>query len=757
MKINKRITKRFSVVLTVFVFISVNIFSLFFTAFSEPLTANEVSALIENLPDTYSGIPLINNNVEDFTNLTNVASVVKDTSVSFEGINPIKITSASGGATTSTKFSKTFSQSMNLTELTNIEVLLWFYEDDPKLKLNDLRIDFVTNSNNYFYKYVDTSYWNGCKGACRIRYDIADFLKVGNPDITNITAFNFRMTGVTNMIESLGIFSVSYNARSRPKVILTFDDGWQDNYDNAYPILEAQGFKGVSYAVSNFVQGNDPNYMRKSTLDILYNAGWDISNHSKNHENYLITPGVDAKTMGASFKTCLDYLLSCGYEKSARFVCYPDGSFDDELIPYIKDIGIVSARTTKIGFNDEPTVDLYKLKQVTIGPNTTFGINSSANDIKASIDRAVSTGQNLTIMMHRISLDSEMNTLNDSTNSIKTSVTMLTQIAQYLKSTNVQVLTMSEWYNGLASVNHLTYANKDEAVSVLNAYNQLPDDQKALVLNFKKLYDAYAKITQLENSVNVIKNYSVNNNATSLTISQLLVAGVTKAYEENLSLYKTAIENSSVSSVDSTAKIQAIINLVNSPIVTINEYQITPTNQNITVTAVTNKGSLNTNSHTFSGNGSFVFLATDLDGNITAKTVNITNIDKTPPIVLGVTNNTYYSESKKITFNEGTATLNGISFNSGNTVSKPDNYILTVTDLAGNSTSITFSITQKGDINKDGKITAVDVLLVIKAILKKISLTEEQVFSADVNNDGKINILDALKILKFALGKINSF
>ncbi|MEI7426332.1 MAG: polysaccharide deacetylase family protein, partial [Candidatus Moraniibacteriota bacterium] len=222
------------------------------------------------------------------------------------------------------------------------------------------------------------------------------------------------------------MFGVAYNAKSKPKVILTFDDGWQDTYTNAYRIMEPYGFKGVTYAVSDFAQGNDPNYMRKSTLDALYAAGWDVSNHSKHHENYNITPGADALAMKASYQVCLDYLLGCGYERSARFLCYPNGGFDDELIQYIKEIGIISARTTRIGLNPPLPFDVYKMKQVTIGPVTTFGVDTSSNDMKASIDRAVASGQALAVMMHRVSLDAEMETPGDITNSIKTSETMLT-------------------------------------------------------------------------------------------------------------------------------------------------------------------------------------------------------------------------------------------------------------------------------------------------------------------------------------------
>ena len=69
------------------------------------------------------------------------------------------------------------------------------------------------------------------------------------------------------------------------------------------------------------------------------------------------------------------------------------------------------------------------------------------------------------------------------------------------------------------------------------------------------------------------------------------------------------------------------------PVITINPYNTDPTNQDVVVTASTDHGSLNTTTHTFTENGSFIFVATDAAGNSSSKTITITNIDKTAPIV----------------------------------------------------------------------------------------------------------------------------
>lgn len=70
------------------------------------------------------------------------------------------------------------------------------------------------------------------------------------------------------------------------------------------------------------------------------------------------------------------------------------------------------------------------------------------------------------------------------------------------------------------------------------------------------------------------------------------------------------------------------------PILTISTFDgVTPTNQDIVVTATTNEGVLNKTSYTFMENGSFEFIATDLAGNQTKEAVTITNIDKIAPVI----------------------------------------------------------------------------------------------------------------------------
>ncbi|MBQ5823382.1 MAG: dockerin type I repeat-containing protein [Clostridia bacterium] len=60
-----------------------------------------------------------------------------------------------------------------------------------------------------------------------------------------------------------------------------------------------------------------------------------------------------------------------------------------------------------------------------------------------------------------------------------------------------------------------------------------------------------------------------------------------------------------------------------------------------------------------------------------------------------------------------------------------------------------------GDVDFDGKVTAEDALLVLRASADLDMLTAEQRKAADVTYDSKVNSVDALRILLYISGNIS--
>lgn len=75
--------------------------------------------------------------------------------------------------------------------------------------------------------------------------------------------------------------------------------------------------------------------------------------------------------------------------------------------------------------------------------------------------------------------------------------------------------------------------------------------------------------------------------------------------------------------------------------------------------------------------------------------------------------------------------------------------------IVSNDISQTYAVVIYGDVNGDGEITTLDLLVVQKHLLKKSTLTNAFLKSADVNKDNSVNTLDLLIVQKHLLKKSN--
>lgn len=67
-------------------------------------------------------------------------------------------------------------------------------------------------------------------------------------------------------------------------VVLTFDDGYLDIYENVFPILQEYGFYGVVYIITSTLEEEKSyGYMQAAQLKELLTASWEVGSHSVTH------------------------------------------------------------------------------------------------------------------------------------------------------------------------------------------------------------------------------------------------------------------------------------------------------------------------------------------------------------------------------------------------------------------------------------------------------------------------------------------
>jgi peptidoglycan/xylan/chitin deacetylase (PgdA/CDA1 family) len=163
-------------------------------------------------------------------------------------------------------------------------------------------------------------------------------------------------------------------------ILLTFDDGFKDNYDKAFPLLKKYNMTG-DFGIITSVIGTDE-YMSWNNLKEMKNAGMSFASHTHSHctsafkngkKGYLESP-IDTGEKPCSKFAAQEKLttgqLKYEFEQSKKalesnlgikvsHLIYPFGFYNQQAKDIAKELGYTFATTV------EPQVDNY----------TDFGVN----------------------------------------------------------------------------------------------------------------------------------------------------------------------------------------------------------------------------------------------------------------------------------------------------------------------------------------------------------------------------------------------
>lgn len=144
-------------------------------------------------------------------------------------------------------------------------------------------------------------------------------------------------------------------------VLLTFDDGYRDNYDIAYPILKENGMKAVIFLITDYVSLY-PNYLTWEQVRDMQQNGIEFGSHTLNHIDLTTcnTPEELQKQLINS-KDALEWRLG----RPVTFLAYPCGSRDKVVIEALKRAGYRGAFTVDTG-SDHPGDNMYELRRIPI-------------------------------------------------------------------------------------------------------------------------------------------------------------------------------------------------------------------------------------------------------------------------------------------------------------------------------------------------------------------------------------------------------
>ena len=151
-------------------------------------------------------------------------------------------------------------------------------------------------------------------------------------------------------------------------VVITLDDGYIDNYEEAYPILKKYNLKATIFVITDFV-GVYPNYLTWDTISEMHQSGLiDIESHTLSHEELNKAPSTEEldKQLKESRKA-LEWRLN----KTVDFIAYPCGSDSPEVLERTKLAGYRGAFTVDYGLvqQDERAYDMDRVPIFGCMPN----------------------------------------------------------------------------------------------------------------------------------------------------------------------------------------------------------------------------------------------------------------------------------------------------------------------------------------------------------------------------------------------------
>ena len=130
----------------------------------------------------------------------------------------------------------------------------------------------------------------------------------------------------------------------RKPFVLTFDDGYADNFSNAFRIAKKYGFNGTIFMVTGWIDGEG--YLTKEQLLEMSKAGWQIEAHTVSHPklNELTSKQLEFELKDSKKK--LEELLNT----PVMYLAYPYGSYTEQVIQEAKGAGYLMGFTTERGW-----------------------------------------------------------------------------------------------------------------------------------------------------------------------------------------------------------------------------------------------------------------------------------------------------------------------------------------------------------------------------------------------------------------------
>ena len=142
-------------------------------------------------------------------------------------------------------------------------------------------------------------------------------------------------------------------------VILTFDDGYDDAFIHAFPILKKYGFKGTFFIISRTI--NIPGYLSAEQLKEMSDSGMSIEAHCMTHADLTKLSLEEVRRQAVEPRQAIEACTG----KRPDYFCYPSGKYNGAVIEVLRESGYSAAVTTSFGARHQLD-SIFELKRIRV-------------------------------------------------------------------------------------------------------------------------------------------------------------------------------------------------------------------------------------------------------------------------------------------------------------------------------------------------------------------------------------------------------
>ena len=182
------------------------------------------------------------------------------------------------------------------------------------------------------------------------------------------------------------LVKATQNGRQLPRrsVVITFDDGYEDNYVNAFKILKQRGFPAIIFCITNTI--GQSGYLTWDQIREMERFGVVAGSHTVVPVYLPGTPEEKQRFQIWESKRVLEERL----RHPVDYFAYPSGGFSEKIKKLIREAGYKGACTTNRGY-DRLNQDVYELNRIRPGDKDTpmslrFKLSGFNNYFKKTVD-----------------------------------------------------------------------------------------------------------------------------------------------------------------------------------------------------------------------------------------------------------------------------------------------------------------------------------------------------------------------------------